>query len=65
MADESSKAGESAVEQHVRKILAQISALKRRLRAYEQAGQSASEDSSKVDRKDDSPSRIDSAQRPS
>jgi 50S ribosomal subunit-associated GTPase HflX len=56
--------GESSLEQHVRKVLAQISALKDRLRAQEQARQSGSKDNVEVEREDDRSRRIDCAYLP-
>jgi hypothetical protein len=55
---------ETAVQEHVRKILAQVSALHDRLRAQEQAGQSGSRNTVEVDREHDSPGGIDSVHRP-
>jgi hypothetical protein len=63
MTDESSKAGESAVEQHVRKVLAQLSALQARLRAQEPQ-QSGSCDAVEIEREDDSPGGINGTYRP-
>ena len=53
-----------SLEQHVREVLCQISALKARLRAQEQAQQSGSRDSVEIDRKDYRSSRIDYTHRP-
>ena len=64
MPDEKPDSGESPVEQHVRKVLAQVSALKVRLRAQEQARQSGSRDAVEVEREDDSPSGINGTDRP-
>jgi outer membrane protein TolC len=55
---------EGSVEQHVRKILAQIGALKARLRAQEQALQSGSDDAVEIDREDGNPGGIHNTQRP-
>jgi hypothetical protein len=55
----------TSVEQHVQKILAQISALKRRLRAHEEPIPNGSRDSAvEVDREDDPSDGIDGVQRP-
>jgi hypothetical protein len=55
---------EGPVEQHVRKILAQISALKARLRAQERAREGGSREAVEVEREDDSPNRINGTEPP-
>jgi len=56
---------ESAVERHVRAILAQIGALKRRKRAQERSSQSGSGDTIEVDRDHGQASEIDGTDPPS
>ena len=53
---------ESTVEQHVREILARLSALKARLRAQDTG---SGDNTVKVDREDDRPSGIDGVKPPS
>ncbi len=53
MTDRKPDGAETAVREHVRKVLAQISALKARLRAQEQVTQSGSRDRVEVEREDD------------
>jgi hypothetical protein len=53
MADREPNGTEIAVQEHVRKILARLSALKVRLRAQEQAREGRSGDAVEVDREDD------------
>jgi hypothetical protein len=64
MGTEKLDGAEGPVEQHIRKVLARLSALKARLRVQEQTNQTTSEDSSQIDREDGNPSGINSAQRP-
>jgi hypothetical protein len=64
MADEREKAAE-AVEQHVRQILAQISALEARRRAQEQASEGRSGNAVEIDREDDRSRGIGGTDRPS
>ena len=64
MTDTKPDGTEGLVEQHVRKILAQIGALKARLRAQEQARQGGSSDPVEIEREDDSPRGIDGTDRP-
>ena len=64
MADEKPDEAEVAVREHVRMLLAQISALQARLRAQDQAGQSGSQNAVEIDRENDSPGRINGADRP-
>jgi outer membrane protein TolC len=63
MGTEKLDGAESPVAQHVRKILAQLSALKARLRAQEHA-QSGSREAVEVEREDDRPGGIDGTDRP-
>ena len=65
MPDEQPESGESAVEQHVRKVLAQIGASKRRLQAQEPKRQRGSRDTVEIDREDDDPSGINDTNAPS
>ena len=55
---------EGPVEQHVREILAQISALKARLRAQAQATQSGSRNTVEVEREHDSSGGINGTDHP-
>ena len=64
MADREPDGAEIAVREHVRKILAQLSALKVRLRAQEQTSEGRSGDAVEVDREDDCSSLFDYAYRP-
>ena len=64
MTDRKPDGAETAVREHVRQILAQISALKDRLRDQEQAKPSGSRDAVEVDREGDRASRIDYAYLP-
>ena len=64
MPDDKPDSPDASVEQHVRRILAQITALKNRLRAQEDAHRSGSRDAIEIDRDDDSPGRIDDADLP-
>ena len=65
MADQKLDEAEHAVQEHVRQILAQISALKSRLRAQDQAGQSGSDDSVEIDREDHGARGVSGLERPS
>ena len=53
MADREPNGTEIAVAEHVRKILARLSALKARLRAHEEAERSGSRNAVEGDREDD------------
>jgi hypothetical protein len=64
MPDQKLNGPESPVAQHVRKVLAQISLLKARLRGQEQTAQSGSRDTVEVEHEDDKPSRIDGTDLP-
>ena len=66
MADQKLDEAEVAVREHVRMILARISALKARLRTpQEQADQSGSESSVEIDREDDRAGGVSGLKRPS
>ena len=54
MADRERDGTEIAVQEHVRKILARLSALKARLRAQEQTNEARTDGAVEVDREDDS-----------
>ena len=58
MPDQKPDGAATSVEQHVRKILAQISALNDRLRAQENAQLRGSREAVEVEREDDAPRRI-------
>ena len=64
MADQKPDETETAVREHVRKILAQIGALQARLRAQEQARESGSGQIVEVEREDDRARLIDNTDLP-
>ena len=64
MDNEKPGGAESPLEQHVRQVLAQISALKARLRAQEQAAQSGSGEAAERNREDDGASGVHDADPP-